>query len=68
MCEQRVHAGLDADAVGRGDELAVGDQAHLVGAGDDPLRIGGGEMGGEQKNARAEVRGVGHLAGGVFAG
>ena len=63
---QRVHAGLDADAVGRGDEDAVGGQAHLVGARDDPLGVGGGEMGGEQEHARAEMRGVGHLAGCVF--
>jgi hypothetical protein len=43
-----------ADAVGRGDKDAVGDEAHLVGAGDDPLGIGGGEVGGEEQHARAE--------------
>ena len=42
---QGVDAGLNADAIGRGDKDAVGDEAHLVGAGDDPLGIGGGEMG-----------------------
>ncbi len=37
-----------------------------MGAGDDPLRIGGGEMSGEEQHARADAGGVGHLAGGVL--
>ena len=41
--QQRIHAGFDANAVGRGDEFAVGDEAQLVGMGDDPLRVGGGD-------------------------
>ncbi len=32
-----------------------------MGAGDDPLGIGGGEIGREQQHARAELRGVDHL-------
>ena len=55
MCEG-VDSGLDADAIGRGDEIAVGDEVHLVGAGDDPLGVGCGEMGGEQQDAGAEAR------------
>ena len=43
--QQRIDAGLDADAIGRGDKVAVGDEAQLVGAGDDPLGVGGGECG-----------------------
>ena len=58
---QGVDAGFNADAIWRGDKDAVGDEAHLVGAGDDPLGIGGGEIGREQQHARAEVRGVDHL-------
>ena len=44
-CNERVNAGLIADAVGSGDKDAVGGEAHLVGAGNNPLRVGGGEMG-----------------------
>ena len=56
--QQRIDAGLDADAIGRGNELAVGDEAQLVGVGNDPLRVGGGEVGAEPEDARAEVGGV----------
>ncbi len=64
--QQRVDSGIDADAIGRGDEFAVGDQAELMGAGNDPLRIGGGDIPAQPQNARAQVRGVVDLAGGVF--
>ena len=49
-----VDACLDADPIGRCDELAVCDEAQFVGMGNDPLRVGGSEMRGEQENARAE--------------
>jgi hypothetical protein len=66
---ESVDAGFIADAVGRGARnLAVGDQAHLVSAGDDPLRVGGGEVGGEEQHARADAGGVDHLAGRVLRG
>ena len=41
---QRVHARFHAHAIRRGAEDAVSHEAHLVSAGHDPLRIGGGEM------------------------
>ena len=64
--QQHIDAGLDADAVGRGDEFAVGDEAQLVGVGDDPLRIGGGEVARRARHARAQMRGVVELARGVL--
>jgi hypothetical protein len=42
--EQHVDAGLNADAVGRSNELAVGDEARLVGVGNDPLGVGGSQI------------------------
>src|SRR5580658_3159563 len=64
--QQGVDAGLDADAVGSGDELAVGDEVELAGVRDDPLRIGGGDVAADPDHARAEVSCVFKLAGGVF--
>ena len=52
--------------VRRGDEFAVSDQAQLVGAGDDPLRVGRGEIVARAEHARAQPRRVGELARGVL--
>ena len=57
MWSEGINAGLKADAVGRGDKFAVGDEADLVRAGDDPLSVGGGEVGAEPQDAGAEVSG-----------
>jgi len=64
--DEGVNPGFDADVIGRRDEVAVSDEAHLVGAGDDPLRVGCGEMGGKQEHTGTEMRGVDHLACGVL--
>ena len=64
--QQRVDAGLDAHRIGRGDELAIGDQAQLMCAGNDPLRIGRGDILPQPQHARAQVRSVVDLARGVF--
>ena len=40
--DESIDAGFIADAVGRGHELAVGGKTHLMRAGNDPLRVGGG--------------------------
>ena len=51
--DQRVHARLDAHGVGGGNKVPVGGQTHLVSAGNDPLDIGGGEVGAQPDGARA---------------
>ena len=63
---QRVHAGLDAHIVGRGDKLAIGDQAHLARARHDPLGIGGGDVVAQPDGARSQPGGVVELAKRVF--
>ena len=63
--EQDIDAGVDADRVGRGHELAVGGESELMGVGNDPLGVGGGDVGAYPDDAGAEVRGVFELARGV---
>ena len=63
--EEDIDAGVDADRIGRGHELAVGDEAELMGVGNDPLRVGGGDVGADPDDAGAEVRGVFELVCGV---
>ena len=64
--QQGIHSGLDAYLVGRGNEFAIGDQPHLVSVGNDPLRVGRGEVVPEPQHARAEFGGVGELPRRVF--
>ena len=63
---ERVNSGFIADAVGCGDEVAVGGKTHLAGAGDDPLRVGGGEVSSEDKHSRSDTSGIDHLPRGVL--
>ncbi len=64
--QQRIHAGLNADGIGRGDELPVSGQPHLAGVGDDPLRVGSGQIVAEQQRPRSQPRGICELARGIF--
>ena len=57
MWSERINTGLNANDVRRGDKFAVGDEPHLVRVGDDPLSVGGGEVGAKPKNAGAEASG-----------
>jgi len=64
--QQDIDSGVDADSVGRGDEFAVGGKSELVGAGDDPLRVGGGDIPAEPEDASAEFSSGVDLLRGVF--
>ena len=63
--EEDIDAGVDADRIGRGHELAVGGESELMGVGNDPLRVGGGDVGAYPYDAGAEVRGVFELVCGI---
>src|ERR1019366_5098468 len=64
--QQRVHAGVNPDAIGRGGKFAVGNKPHLVGVGDDPLGVGGGNVVAQPENLCAQFGGVDHLPQGIF--
>ena len=63
--QQGIHAGFDPDRVGRGDKFAIGHKSSLMGAGDNPLGIGGGNVVTEPQNLSTETRGFSDLPSGV---
>jgi len=64
--KKNVDSGVDADGVGRRDEFAISSEAHLVGAGDNPLSVGGSNIPAKPKDSRTEFGSSGDLARGVI--
>ncbi len=64
--KQHIDACVDSDFVGSRDEFAVGGQAQLMSAGNDPLCVCRGQIPSKPEDARSQVSGVVDLAGGVF--
>ncbi len=63
---QRIHAGLNAHRVRRGNELTISNKPQLVGVRNKPLRIGGGNVVAQQDNSRPEPGSVTQLPAAVF--
>src|ERR1039458_8634967 len=56
--QERVNTGFDSYLVGRCYKFAVRDQTHLMSVGDDPLRIGCGEIVAEPKHLGSQFLGI----------